>query len=67
MYVGNADDESRMREEDLRFSRVSRSSFRFVARFLFLRERETKKKEEGGGGDDDALLLFILAIIIAIA
>jgi hypothetical protein len=45
VYARNADDES-MREEDLSFSRVSRSSFSLVARFLFLRRRETKKKEE---------------------
>ncbi len=53
-----------MREEDLSFSRVSRSSFRLLQGFCSLRQRETKKE---GGGDDDALPLFMLAISIAIA
>ncbi len=50
VYPGNADDES-MREEDLSFSRVSRSSSSSLCckDFFFCsydRQRETKKKEE---------------------
>jgi hypothetical protein len=65
---GNVDDES-MREEDLSFSRVSRSCFLLLQGFCSYDYgiRRRKKGGGGGGGDDDALPLFMLAISIAIA
>jgi hypothetical protein len=72
VYPGNADDES-MREEDLSFSRVSRSSSSSLCCkdlfFLFVRQttgdEEERRKKKEKKEDDDALPLFILAIKVS--